>query len=248
MSENGNNNNKHKSDMAANDTFVPIVTSSQWSWHLSTTSSLELLPRALDKRVVLLTVVFVFLHQLLLLVRQVARPLRKELLHLFPVVFLAVPLLVPRQSVERHLQHVVVARHVFRALEVRLVVRLGGHVIPDDVIDDVSDEFLQLHGEGERGGDHVPRVLGVVVRRRLAAGQFVSGAHARHVLPLQRDEVRQLRQLIARGATEAIVPVTVSGVATEALGMADKCGQVCYVIAAVSATLRMEVSIDRRHV
>ena len=226
----------------------PIATSCQRSWHLSRTSSLELLPRALDKRAVLFTVVFVFRHQLLLLVRQVARPLREELLHPFPVVFLAVPLLIPRQSVERHLHHVIVARHVFRALEVRLVVRLGGHVLPDDVIDDVGDELLHLHGEREHGGDHVPRVLGVVMRRRLTAGQFVSGTHARHVLPLQRDEARQLRQLTARGATEAIVPVTVSGVATESLGIADKCGQVCGIIATVSATLRMDVTGARRHV
>ena len=76
-------------------------------------------------------------------------------------------------------------------------------MIPDDVIHDVTDEFFQLHGEDERCDDHVPRVLGVVVRRRTAS---------------------QLRQLVAKGAvslTQTVVPEAVGGGTIEAPGLVD---------------------------
>ena len=189
----------------------------------------------------LLAVVFILLRQLLLHVRQEARPLRKEPLHLFPVVHPAVLLLVPSESVQRHLQDVVGRRHFFRSLEVRLVVRL-----PDDVIHHIRDEFLQLHGEDEHCDDHVPRVLGVVVSRRLTASLLVSGAHACHVFVFLGDEARQLRQLLAggvEGATQTVLPESISSDASEALRMAGKCGKV---IAAISDTTRVDITGAQR--
>ena len=120
-------------------------------------------------------------------------------------------------------------------------------MFPDDVIHDVRDEFLQLHGEDEHCDDHVPRVLGVVVSRRLTDSLLVSGAHACHVFVFLQDEARQLRQLIAGGAggaTQTVLPESISSDASEALRKADKCGKV---IAAISDTTWVDVTVTQRH-
>ena len=97
-------------------------------------------------------------------------------------------------------------------------------MIPDDVIHDVTDEFFQLHGEDERCDDHVPRVLGVVVRRRTASCMLVCGAHTRNVFAFDGHQSRQLRQLVAKGAvglTQTVVPEAVGGGTIEAPGLVD---------------------------
>ena len=102
--------------------------------------------------------------------------------------------------------------------------RLGGHVIPDDVIHDVTDKFFQLHGKDERCDDNVPRVLGVVVRRRTASCMFVCGAHARNVFAFDGHQTRQLRQLVDKAAvcfTQPVVPEAVGGGAVETPGLVD---------------------------
>ena len=79
--------------------------------------------------------VFVLLRQLLLHVRQVARPLREEPLH---------PSCTPRLS-SAGSEPLFPAPFPGRCQTSAL--RFGGHVFPDDVIHNVRDQFLQLHGE-----------------------------------------------------------------------------------------------------
>ena len=169
------------------------------------------MPCALDKRAVLLEVVFVLLRQLHLHVHQVARPLREEPLH---------PSCTPRLSSagsEPLFPEPFPGRYQdvgTSFVRSKYVSWCGSAVTCPPMMSSITSETspFSCMENTEHCDDHLPWVVDMVVTRRLTGCLLVSGAHACPVFVFLGDKARQLHHLLAGGAggaTQTILPESI---------------------------------------